>query len=384
MPFSEQKNAVDQLDDGTITGFGGGVGGTGPGEGGDQFEPIIENDFRRVSEEPLSTFSIDVDTASFSKSRQYLMQLHRLPPAGAIRIEEWINYFEYSYEPPAKDDKRPFATRVEMAQCPWNSAHRVVSVGIKGKVLDTAALPASNLVFLIDTSGSMNEPNKLPLVKESLRNLVNELREQDRVAIVVYAGAAGMVLDSTSASDKSKILRSINQMQSGGSTNGGEGIQLAYKIAREHFIKDGNNRVLLCSDGDFNVGTTSTDELVTMVETEAKGGIDLTVLGYGEGNFNDSMLEQISGRGNGNYAFVDNLEEANRVLVKQRAGTLYTIARDVKIQVDFNPKHVAAYRLIGYENRKLNNEDFKDDTKDAGEIGAGHCVTPCTNSYRPV
>ncbi len=269
-PFVNRKNVVDQLEDGTIKGLGGGVGGVGPGEGGDQFEPIIENDFRRVSEEPLSTFSIDVDTASFSKSRQYLMQLHRLPPAGAIRIEEWINYFEYSYEPPAKDDKRPFATRVEMAQCPWNPAHRVVSVGIKGKELDAAALPASNLVFLIDTSGSMNEPNKLPLVKESLRNLVSELREQDRVAIVVYAGAAGMVLDSTPASDKSKILRSINQMQSGGSTNGGEGIQLAYKIAREHFIKDGNNRVLLCSDGDFNVGTTSTDELVTMVETKRR------------------------------------------------------------------------------------------------------------------
>ncbi len=281
----------------------------------------------------------------------------------------------YDYEAPTKDAAHPFATRIEMAQCPWNTAHRLVSVGIKGKELDLAAMPTSNLVFLIDTSGSMNEPNKLPLVKDSMRSLIEQLGPQDRVAIVVYAGSAGMVLNSTAASDKSTILRSLNQLQSGGSTNGGEGIRLAYKIARDHFIKDGNNRVLLCTDGDFNIGTTSTDELVSMVETESKGGIDLTVLGFGEGNFNDAMLEQISGRGNGNYAFIDSLAEANRVLVKQRAGTLYTIARDVKIQVEFNPQHVSAYRLIGYENRKLNNEDFKDDTKDAGEVGAGHSVT---------
>ena len=349
--------------------------GQGAGLGGDRFERIDENDFKRVNEEPLSTFSIDVDTASYSKVRQFILQSGTLPPAGAVRIEELVNYFDYSYEPPAPGDEHPFASRVEVAACPWKPEHRLARIAIKGKVIENAARPMSNLVFLVDTSGSMEEPNKLPLVKQGLQKLVSQLGERDRVAIVVYAGSAGLVLDSTPANDRSTILRKINQMQSGGSTNGGQGIRLAYQVARDHFIKDGVNRVILCSDGDFNVGTTSDDELVGLIESESKGGIDLTVLGFGMGNHNDSMMEKISGRGNGNYAFIDSAAEADRVLVEQTSGTLVTIARDVKIQVEFNPSEVAAYRLIGYENRKLANEDFKDDTKDAGEIGAGHTVT---------
>ncbi len=349
--------------------------GQGAGLGGDRFERIDENDFKRVNEEPLSTFSIDVDTASYSKVRQFILQSGTLPPAGAVRIEELVNYFDYGYEPPAPGDEHPFASRVEVAACPWKPEHRLARIAIKGKVIENAARPMSNLVFLVDTSGSMAEPNKLPLVKQGLQKLVSQLGERDRVAIVVYAGSAGLVLDSTLANDRSTILRKINQMQSGGSTNGGQGIRLAYQVARDHFIKDGVNRVILCSDGDFNVGTTSDDELVGLIESESKGGIDLTVLGFGMGNHNDSMMEKISGRGNGNYAFIDSAAEADRVLVQQTSGTLVTIARDVKIQVEFNPSEVAAYRLIGYENRKLANEDFKDDTKDAGEIGAGHTVT---------
>lgn len=365
----------------TLPGGGMGMGapivpeGLGPGNAGDRFEPIDENDFQRVSEEPLSTFSIDVDTASYSKVRQFLLQSNRLPPAGAVRIEELVNYFDYQYEPPADESEHPFAYRVEVADCPWTPAHRLARIAIKGKELANDKRPASNLVFLVDTSGSMNRTNKLPLVKQGLQKLTERLGALDRVAIVVYAGSAGLVLDSTPASDRATILRKINQMQSGGSTNGGEGIRLAYQVARDHFIADGVNRVILCSDGNFNVGTTSNDELVRLVETESKGGIDITVLGFGMGNHNDSMMEQISGRGNGNYAFIDSEAEADRVLVEQTSGTLVTIARDVKIQVEFNPTEVAAYRLIGYENRKLANEDFKDDTKDAGEIGAGHNVT---------
>jgi Ca-activated chloride channel family protein len=343
--------------------------------GGDRFEPIIENDFRRVSEAPLSTFSIDVDTASYSKVRQFILQSNQLPPAGAVRTEELINYFDYADQPPAENDEHPFVARVEMAVCPWKPEHRLARIAIKGKEIAKEKRPASNLVFLVDTSGSMEEPNKLPLVKQGLQRLVEQLGDKDRVAIVVYAGSAGLVLDSTPATERATILRRINPMQSGGSTNGGEGIRLAYQVARDHFIAGGVNRVVLCSDGDFNVGTTSDDELVTLVETQAKGGIDITVLGFGMGNHNDSMMEKISGRGNGNYAFIDSQAEAQRVLVEQVSATLVTIARDVKLQVEFNPAEVAAYRLIGYENRRLANEDFKDDTKDAGEIGAGHAVT---------
>ncbi|TWT49412.1 von Willebrand factor [Rubripirellula amarantea] len=342
---------------------------------GDRFGDIVENPFKRVADEPLSTFSVDVDTASYSKIRDYVLRTNRLPSPDAVRIEEMINYFDYSDAPPADDAEHPFAARVNVTSCPWNEDHRLARLAIKGKTMQPKERPASNLVFLIDTSGSMQEPNKLPLVIDGLKMLTKQLSERDRVAIVVYASSTGLVLDSTLASDKKKIRKALKQLTAGGSTNGGAGILLAYQTARDHFIDDGVNRVILCTDGDFNVGTTSTDELVKMVEAEAKGDVFLTVLGYGMGNHNDAMLEQISGKGNGNYAFIDSQREARKVLVRQMAGTLVTIAKDVKLQVEFNPGKVAAYRLIGYENRMLAKEDFNDDKKDAGEIGAGHSVT---------
>jgi len=346
--------------------------GAGPGQGGDRFDHIVENPFLAVSDKPLSTFSVDVDTASYSKTRMFLMQHNQLPPPDAVRIEEFVNYFDYSYTPPT--DEHPFAVHVETAACPWRDRHRLVRVGIKGKELDKQR-PASNLVFLLDVSGSMNSPKKLPLVKHGMRLLVERLGENDQVAIAVYAGAAGLVLPSTPATKKHTILTAVEKLHAGGSTNGGEGIRLAYKTARDNFIQGGVNRVILCSDGDFNVGVTSTAELVRLAEEQAKDGIFLSILGFGIGNHNDAMLEEISNKANGNYAFIDTEAEAYKVLVEQLSGTLVTIAKDVKIQVEFNPSRVAAYRLIGYENRKLADRDFKDDTKDAGEIGAGHTVT---------
>ncbi|TWT68277.1 YfbK domain-containing protein [Crateriforma conspicua] len=348
--------------------------GTGPGFSGDRFEPITDNPFKRVDEHPLSTFSIDVDTASYSKIRSYL-DSGRLPRPDAVRIEEMLNYFDYAYAAPRDDAPHPFAHRVAVMDCPWNEKHMLARIAIKGKEMKPEQRPRCNLVFLLDTSGSMNRPNKLPLVQEGMKMLIKELNDDDRVAIVTYAGSAGLVLESTPASKKRKIRRSLTQLSAGGSTNGGQGIALAYQTAREHFIKDGVNRVILCTDGDFNVGTTGTDALVSMVEQESKGGIFLTVMGFGMGNHNDSMMEQISGRGNGNYAFIDTEKEARKVLVNQTSSTLVTIAKDVKIQVEFNPSAVSSYRLIGYENRVLAKEDFNDDKKDAGEIGAGHAVT---------
>ncbi len=347
--------------------------GKGPGQGGDKYDLIVDNPFLSVARNPLSTFSIDVDTASFSKVRMYLLQQDRLPPPDAVRIEELVNYFPYHYAPPT--DARPFAARVEVASCPWHPGHRLVRVGIKGKEIDQKRRPLSNLVFLLDVSGSMNQPNKLPLLKRSMKLLVDQLSENDRVAIVVYAGAAGLVLPSTSGDDKQVILDGIERLQAGGSTNGGQGIQLAYQIAHDHFIPGGTNRLILCTDGDFNVGTTSQGELIHLVQQNARQNVFLTVLAFGMGNHNDAMLEQISNKGNGNYAFIDNVQEARKMLVEQMSGTLVTIAKDVKIQVEFNPAEVAAYRLIGYENRILAAEDFNDDQKDAGEIGAGHTVT---------
>lgn len=349
--------------------------GRGPGIAGDRFEPITDNPFRRVSEHPLSTFSIDVDTASYSKVRDFLMRAGQLPRPDAVRIEELVNYFDYDYPAPPADAEHPFNSHVEITSCPWNEKHRLARIALKGKELSREERPRCNLVFLIDTSGSMNAPNKLPLVKEGMKMLIEQLNGNDHVAIAVYAGSAGLVLDSTPAGNQGKIRRALTRLSSGGSTNGGAGIALAYQTAREHFIEGGVNRVILCTDGDFNVGTTGTDELVRMVEREAKGGVFLSVLGFGMGNHNDAMLEKISGRGNGNYAFIDNENEAYKVLVEQTAGTLVTIAKDVKLQVDFNPAHVSSYRLIGYENRMLDKEDFNDDQKDAGEIGAGHSVT---------
>ncbi len=347
--------------------------GRGPGEGGDQYDRIVENPFFRALDEPLSTFSIDVDTASYSKVRMFLNEANRLPPADAVRIEEMINYFTYDYDPPA--DEHPFAAHVEVAQCPWRNQHKIVRVGIKGKEMDQAERPSSNLVFLLDVSGSMNQPNKLPLLQKGMKMLVDQLGENDQVAIVVYAGASGLVLDSTSCDNKQEILDALARLRAGGSTNGGEGIRLAYQVALANFIPGGTNRVLLCTDGDFNVGTTSSGDLVRMAEENAKSNIFLSVLAFGMGNHNDSMLEQISNKGNGNYAFIDTEQEAKKVLVEQMSGTLVTIAKDVKIQVEFNPAAVQAYRLIGYENRILEHQDFNDDTKDAGEIGAGHTVT---------
>ncbi|WP_372719680.1 von Willebrand factor type A domain-containing protein [Novipirellula sp.] len=349
--------------------------GAGPGTPGDQFDVIEDNPFRHVSEHPLSTFSVDVDTASYSKVRDFLVRANQLPRPDAVRIEEMINYFDYNYDPPAADAEHPFAARAVVTECPWNPQHRLARIALKGKVIEQSERPRCNLVFLLDTSGSMNQANKLPLVQDGMKMLLEQLNENDRVAIAVYAGSAGLVLDSTKVKNGKKVRKALTQLSAGGSTNGGAGIALAYQVARDHFIPDGVNRVILCTDGDFNVGTTGTDALVRMVEKEAKGGVFLSVLGFGMGNHNDSMLEQISGRGNGNYAFIDNEKEARKVLVDQTNSTLVTIAKDVKLQVEFNPTQVNSYRLIGYENRVLAKEDFNDDQKDAGEIGAGHSVT---------
>jgi Ca-activated chloride channel family protein len=343
----------------------------------DQYARINDNPFLAVSaantHNRLSTFSIDVDTASYANIRQFI-QSGTLPPPDAVRIEELLNYFDYDYAPPT--DEVPFASHVEVAQCPWKPEHRLVRIGIKGREVERKARPLSNLVFLIDVSGSMNEPNKLPLLLEGMRMLTRELGENDRVAIVVYASSEGLALESTRGDQQDKILAALDQLSAGGSTAGGAGIQLAYQTAVENFVKNGVNRIVLCTDGDFNVGVTSPAELERMAETKAKEtGVFLTVLGFGRGNLNDAMMEQIADKGNGNYHYIDSEKEANKVLVEEMSGTLVTIAKDVKLQVEFNPAKVAGYRLIGYENRVMAAEDFNDDKKDAGEIGAGHTVT---------
>ncbi|BAY06910.1 vWA domain-containing protein [Calothrix sp. NIES-2098] len=345
----------------------------------ENYNRIDDNPFHLVSNDPLSTFSIDVDTASYSNVRRFITQ-GELPPKDAVRIEELINYFTYNYPQPKGDtndgqSQRPFSVTTEVAAAPWNPQHKLVQVGLQGKRLESETLPPSNLVFLIDVSGSMDEPNKLPLVQQSLKLLVNTLRPEDRVSLVVYAGNAGLVLPATPGSQKSKILAAIDRLQAGGSTAGGEGIELAYKIAKQNFINSGNNRVILATDGDFNVGVSSDAELTRLIEQKREQGIFLTVLGFGTGNYKDSKMEQLADKGNGNYAYIDTLLEAKKVLVNDLRGTLFTIAKDVKIQVEFNPAKVQAYRLIGYENRLLQNQDFNDDKKDAGEIGAGHSVT---------
>lgn len=336
------------------------------------YSTIRENGYRNVLDEPLSTFSIDVDRASYSNLRRFI-ENGQLPPVDAVRIEEMINYFSYDY--PEPDDRHPFSVYTELSSCPWNAKNQLLHIGLKGKSMEKAELPPSSLVFLIDVSGSMNTPNKLPLVKSSMEMLVKELRAKDRVAIVVYAGAAGQVLESTPGNQKDKILAAIKKLQAGGSTAGGEGIKLAYSIAEENFIEGGNNRVILASDGDFNVGVSSNAEMERLVEKEREKGIFITVLGYGMGNYKDDKMEIIANKGNGNYAYIDNMQEARKTLITEFAGTLFTIAKDVKFQLEFNPARVKAYRLIGYENRLLNNEDFNDDKKDAGEMGAGHTVT---------
>lgn len=338
----------------------------------EEYNSISENGFKYAIKEPLSTFSIDVDAASYSNMRRFVNR-GELPPADAIRTEELINYFTYNYNQPT--GKHPVNISTEIGSCPWNDKHRLVRIGIKAKQIADDNLPASNLVFLIDVSGSMYGPTRLELVKSSLKLLVNNLREQDRVAIVVYAGSAGEILPSTSGSDKQKIRESLDKLTAGGSTAGGAGIKLAYKLARNNFIKGGNNRIILCTDGDFNVGVSSKQGLESMIEEERKSGIFLTVLGYGMGNYKDNRMQVLAEKGNGNHAYIDNLQEANKVLVSEFGGTIHTVAKDVKLQIEFNPAHVQAYRLIGYESRLLNKEDFNDDTKDAGEMGAGHTVT---------
>mgnify|MGYP000318387203 CR=1 FL=1 len=338
----------------------------------DHFDVIKNNPFRTVVDHPLSTFSIDVDTASYSVVRKFLKE-GRLPPADAVRVEEMINYFPYDYMPP--QDGEAFAAHMEQASCPWAPEHTLVRIALKGKEISSEERPALNLVYLLDVSGSMNAPNKLTLVKRSLEALALQLDERDRVAIVVYAGAAGLVLPTTSGHDSQAIIESLNRLNAGGGTAGGAGIKLAYKMAREQFVKGGVNRVILCTDGDFNIGMTQTGDMVKMIEEEAKSGVFLTALGFGMGNYKDSMLETLSNKGNGNYAYIDDFTEARKVLVDQMLGTMVTIAKDVKIQVEFNPAQVAGYRLIGYENRMLKKEDFNNDKIDAGEIGAGHTVT---------
>lgn len=343
----------------------------------DRYEPIHENAFvKPVGEDALSTFSIDVDTASYANVRQYLRDMRQMPSADAVRIEELVNYFDYGYEAPKPENEEPFAANLGCSACPWKPEHKLVRIGVKGREVAVDKRPLSNLVFLVDVSGSMNEENKLPLVVSGLQALVNKLGENDRVAIVVYAGSEGLVLPSTSGEQKDVIRTALDRLTAGGSTAGGAGLRLAYEIAEKNKIVGGVNRVVLCTDGDFNVGMTGTEEIAQFVETRAKEtNVYLTVLGFGRGNLNDAMLEQISGRGDGNYAYIDDFKEAHRVLSSDLSKTLVAIAKDVKMQVEFNPKKVASYRLIGYENRVMAAEDFNNDAKDAGDIGAGHTVT---------
>lgn len=342
---------------------------TQPGNTED-YKPIEENPFLRPSSNPLSTFAIDVDTGAYSNVRRFISQ-GEMPPKDAVRLEELINYFPYQYSQPQGD--QPFSVNTAVTQTPWNPKHKLVQIGLQGKQLETP--PPSNLVFLLDVSGSMSDANKLPLLKQSFCMMVDQLSPQDKVSIVVYAGSAGTVLPPTSGREKAKIKAAIDRLEAGGSTAGAQGLELAYQEAQKNLIKDGNNRVILATDGDFNVGVSSDAELIRMIEKKRDKGIFLTILGFGMGNYKDGKMEQLANKGNGTYAYIDTLPEARKVLVNDLRGTLFTIAKDVKIQVEFNPAHVQAYRLIGYENRALRDQDFNDDTKDAGEIGAGHRVT---------
>ncbi|MEJ8757003.1 von Willebrand factor type A domain-containing protein [Pontibacter sp. H259] len=335
-----------------------------------EYQNIQESIFLEAKKNPLSTFSIDVDNASYSNVRRFIND-GQLPPADAVRIEEMINYFDYDYPQPTKE--HPFSVTTELAACPWNKENLLLHIGLQGKEIPTDNLPASNIVFLIDVSGSMMMDDKLPLVKSGFKMLVDQLRPQDKVAIVVYAGAAGLVLPSTNK--KAEMLAAIEALEAGGSTAGAAGINLAYKEAEKHFIKGGNNRVILATDGDFNVGVSSSGELERLIEKKRETGVFLTVLGFGTGNLKDSRMEQLANKGNGNYAYIDNILEAKKVFVNEFGGTLFTIAKDVKLQLEFNPAHVKAYRLIGYENRALQNEDFNNDQRDAGDMGSGHSVT---------
>jgi Ca-activated chloride channel homolog len=336
----------------------------------EDYDHVAENAFIAVADDPRSTFSIDVDTASYSNVRRFIED-GTLPPADAVRIEELVNYFDYDYRGPSGSD--PFSMTAEVGECPWNETHKLVHVGLQGKMIDSSKVPARNLVFLFDVSGSMNSPDKLPLLKRGFSLLVDNLRPQDKVSIVVYAGAAGVVLEPTS--DKAEILAALDRLDTGGSTNGGAGIHSAYAMAAKGFIQGGINRVILATDGDFNVGTTTEGDLVKLIEDKRSSGVFLSVLGFGTGNLKDATMELLADKGNGNYAYIDSIGEARKVLVEEAGSTLVTIAKDVKLQLEWNPAEIASYRLIGYENRVLAHTDFNDDTKDAGEIGAGHNVT---------
>ncbi len=338
----------------------------------EEYDNISENGYKDTKQNPISTLSIDVDNASYSNVRRFLNS-GQLPPKDAVRIEEMINYFSYEY--PEPKGEHPFSFNTEMSDCPWNKENKLLHIGLQGKKLNYNDLKPSSFVFLLDVSGSMNSGNKLPLLKKSLLKLIDNLGRKDKVSIVVYAGAAGLVLPTTPAYQKDKIRNALKKLNAGGSTAGGAGIKLAYKIAKKAFIKDGNNRVILATDGDFNIGTSSTGALVNLIEEKRKDDIYLTILGFGMGNYKDGRMEQISNAGNGNYFYIDNLKEADKVFGKEMRANMFTIAKDVKIQIEFNPANVKAYRLIGYENRVLNKEDFDDDTKDAGELGPGHTVT---------
>ena len=338
----------------------------------ERYARIVDNTFLSVASEPLSTFSVDVDRASYANVRRFVNQ-RRLPPKDAVRIEELVNYFPYEYANPTGE--HPIAVQSSVAAAPWNASHRVVRIGVQAKRVAAERVPPSNLVFLLDVSGSMNAPNKLPLVQQSINLLIDKLREEDRVALVVYAGAAGLVLPSTPGTQKEAIRAAVNRLQAGGSTAGGAGIRLAYDVAKQNFIKGGNNRVILATDGDFNVGESDDGALTRLIEARREEGTYLTVLGFGYDNLNDQMMEQLADKGNGNYAYIDNLLEAQKMFGRELTSTIYTVAKDVKLQVEFNPAVVQAYRLIGYEDRKLANEDFANDKKDAGDMGAGHSVT---------
>ncbi len=350
------------------------------------YNRIEENNFQPAKSVPLSTFALSVDTASFSNVRRFLLEEQRLPPADAVRLAELINYFPYSY--PAPTGEHPVSLTVDLTECPWNDAHHLARVAVKGRQLDPAQMPPRNLVFLIDTSGSMDAANRLPLLKQSLKLLVEHLSARDRVALVTYAGSAGLVLPSTPGSDRKKILKALDRLEAGGSTNGGDGITLAYRVARDNFLAGGVNRVILGTDGDFNVGVTSQDDLIRLIEEKKQQGIFLTVLGFGIGNLKDGTLERLAHHGHGHYAYIDSLTESQKIFVEQ-GGALATIAKDVKLQVEFNPRRVASYRLIGYENKKLSDQDFNDDQKDGGDLGSGHTVTalyeiiPAGPSTRP-
>lgn len=338
----------------------------------EEYEYTAENDFLSPGVNSLSTFSIDVDNASYTNVRRMLNQGNQ-PPIDAVRTEEFINYFDYDYPTPSKSDI--FSVYTEMGECPWNSDHQLMHVGLKGYTVPIEELPPSNLVFLLDVSGSMEDNNKLPLLKKSFKLMVNRLNVRDKVSIVTYAGDERLVLESTSCENKHEIIASIDNLSSGGSTNGEGGIEMAYNQAMNNFIPEGNNRIILATDGDFNIGRSSGGDLTRLIEEKRDLGVYLTILGFGMGNYKDSKMESLADHGNGNYFYIDDIGESNNILVDNLAGTLFTIAKDVKIQVEFNPKFVSEYRLIGYENRLMNAEDFADDEKDAGELGAGHTVT---------